>query len=107
MSEISLDRASGDVTAAAHDAAGGQIVYLTEHGQRLAAIVPADMAAELEKLTPEQFRELREDFADAQDAREALAEIEAGARPVPAAQVWAELGLEADLDFDLDLEAGS
>jgi hypothetical protein len=39
MSEISLDRASDDVTAAAHDAAGGQVVYLTEHGQRLAAIV--------------------------------------------------------------------
>jgi len=40
-----------------------------------------------------QFRELLEDFADAQAARESLAEVEAGAEPVPAEQVWAELGL--------------
>jgi hypothetical protein len=103
MSELSLDLAAGDVTAAAHDAAGGHVVYLTQHGQRLAAIVPAAVAAELEKLTPEQFRELLEDFADAEAAREALAEIEAGARPVPAARVWADLGLEGERD----LEAGS
>lgn len=95
MSEISLDHRSGDVTEAAHDAARGQVIYLTEHGHRLAAIVPADLAAELEHLTPEEFRELLADFADAQDAREALAEIEAGASPVPAPQVWAELGLDS------------
>jgi hypothetical protein len=47
----------------------------------------------LEHLTPDEFRELLEDFADAQDAREALAEIEAGASAVPAEQVWAEPGL--------------
>ncbi|MDQ2873929.1 MAG: hypothetical protein M3Y33_03575 [Actinomycetota bacterium] len=61
------------------------MIYLTEHGRRLAAIVPADLAAELEHLTPEEFRDLPEDFADAQEAREALAEIDAGASPVPAA----------------------
>jgi len=93
MSEISLDEASGDMAAAAHDAARGHVVYLTEHGQRLAAIVPAELAAELENLTPEEFRELLEDFADGQAAREALAEIREGASPVPAAQVWAELGV--------------
>lgn len=70
------------------------MVYLTEHGERLAAIVPAELAAELENLTPEEFRELLEDFADGQAAREALAEVEAGAEPVPAEQVWAELGIE-------------
>jgi hypothetical protein len=95
MSEIPLDQAPGDVAAAAHDAARGKVVYLTEHGERLAAIVPADLAAELENLTPEEFRELLEDFADAQAAREALAEIEAGASPVPADRVWAELGLDS------------
>jgi hypothetical protein len=42
---------------------------------------------ELENLTPEEFRELLEDFADGQAAREALAEAEAGAEPVPAEQV--------------------
>jgi hypothetical protein len=52
MSEIPLDQASGDVTAAAHDAARGKVVYLTEHGERLAAIVPAELAAELESSRP-------------------------------------------------------
>ena len=89
MSEIPLEQAPRQVTDAAHDAARGQIVYLTEHGERLAVIVPA----ELESLTPQQLRELLEDFADAQAARESLAEVEAGAEPVPAEQVWAELGL--------------
>ena len=89
MSEIPLEEASRQVTDAAHDAARGQVVYLTEYGERLAAIVPA----KLESLTPQQFRELLEDFADAQAARESLAEVEAGAKPVPAEQVWAELGL--------------
>jgi hypothetical protein len=56
MSEIPLQEAPGQVTDAAHDAAHGQVVYLTEHGER-------------------------------------LAEIEAGAEPVPAEQVWAELSL--------------
>ncbi len=93
MSEIPLDETPGDVAAAAHEAARGKVIYLTEHGQRLAAIVPADLAAELENLSPDEFRELLEDFADAQAAREALAEIEAGACPVPGEQVWAELGL--------------
>ena len=94
MSEIPLDEASGEVTAAAHDAARGQVIYLTENGQRLAAIVPAEIAAEMESMSPEAFLELLEDFADAQAAREALAEIEAGAKPIPAEQVWAELGLD-------------
>ncbi len=75
--------------------ARGKVVYLTEHGERLAAIVPAELAAELENLTPEQFHELLEDVADAQAAREALAEIEAGASPVPAERVWAELALDS------------
>ena len=95
MSEIPLDHAPSDVAAAAHDAARGKVVYLTEHGERLAAIVPADLAAELENLTPEEFHELLEDFADAQAAREALEEIEAGGIPIPAERVWAELGLES------------
>src|ERR1017187_10570976 len=45
MSEIPLEEAPGQVTDAAHDAARGQVVYLTEHGERLAAIVPAELAA--------------------------------------------------------------
>jgi antitoxin (DNA-binding transcriptional repressor) of toxin-antitoxin stability system len=64
VGEIPLEEVPREVTDAAYDAARGQVVYLTEHGERLAAIVPA----ELENLTPEQFRELLEDFADAQAA---------------------------------------
>src|ERR1700733_4702605 len=69
MSGIPLDEASREVSDAAHDAARGQVVYLTEHGVRLAAIVPAELAAELEHLTPRGFRELVEEFADVQGAR--------------------------------------
>jgi antitoxin (DNA-binding transcriptional repressor) of toxin-antitoxin stability system len=100
MSEIPLDEVPRDVSDAAHDAARGRVVYLTEHGARLAAIVPAELAAELEHLTPEAFRELVEEFADIQAAREALAEVEAGAKPVPAAQVWAELDIEAEPEIE-------
>jgi antitoxin (DNA-binding transcriptional repressor) of toxin-antitoxin stability system len=100
MSEIPLDEVPRDVSDAARDAARGRVVYLTEHGARLAAIVPAELAAELEHLTPEAFRELVEEFADIQAAREALAEVEAGAKPVPAAQVWAELGIEAEPEIE-------
>lgn len=49
----------------AHEAAeGGRVVYLTEGGERLVAIVPAAKASELEA----------EDAADLEAARESLAE---------------------------------
>lgn len=100
MSEVPLDKAPREVSDAAHDAARGHVVYVTEHGERLAAIVPAELAAELESLGPEAFRELLEDFADAQAAREALAEIEAGAAPLAAEDVWAELGIKAEAEIE-------
>jgi hypothetical protein len=100
MSELPLDEAPRAVSDAAHNAARGQVIYLTEHGQRLAAIVPAELAAELEGLSPEAFRDLLEDFTDSQAAREALAEIESGARPVAAEEVWAELGMEAQAEIE-------
>jgi DNA-binding MarR family transcriptional regulator len=87
MSEFPLDDVPGEVTAAARDAARGHVVYLTEHGRRLAAIVPAEIAAEMESMSPAAFRELLEDFADAEAARQALAE---GGEPVPWEQVKAE-----------------
>lgn len=62
MSELPIEEAPA-VADAAHEAAGGKVVYITEGGQRLAAIVPADYAADL-----------AEDLADAQAARESLAE---------------------------------
>ena len=65
-------------------------MYLTEHGQRLAAIVPAEVAAEMENLSAEAFRELLEDFADAFEARRSLDE---GGEPIPWEQVKTEAGL--------------
>ena len=89
MSELPLDDEPG-ISAAARDAARGHVVYLTEHGERLAAIVPAEFAAVLEGMTQEQARELVEDLADADAARRALDEP---TDDIPADQVWTELGL--------------
>ena len=89
MSELPVDDGL-DLSAAAHQAARGHVVYLTEHGERLAAIVPAEFAALLEGMTPGQARELVEDLADGRAARQALEEP---GEDIPAEQVWAELGL--------------
>ena len=89
MSELPLDDEPG-ISAAARNAARGHVVYLTEHGERLAAIVPAEFAAALEGMTPEQARELVEDLADSAAARRALDEP---GDDIPADQVAAELGL--------------
>jgi len=88
VSQLPLEDAPG-VVDAAHEAARGQVVYLTEHGKWLAAIVPAEFAAVLEGMTPEQARELLEDLADVAIARQAIAEP---GEDIPAEQVWAELG---------------
>jgi hypothetical protein len=89
MSELPLDDLPG-VAGAAHDAARGQVVYLTEHGERLAAIVPAEFATALEGMTPDEARELLEDLADVATARQALTEP---GDDIPAEQVWTELGI--------------
>jgi hypothetical protein len=89
MSELPLDDGPG-ISAAAHDAARGHVVYLTEHGERLAAIVPAEFAALLEGMTADQARELLEDLADGAAARQALEEP---GEDIPAEQVWTELDL--------------
>jgi antitoxin (DNA-binding transcriptional repressor) of toxin-antitoxin stability system len=52
------------VAEAAHYAAGGRVVYITERGNRVAGIVPAGVAAELERLSPAELAELLEDFAE-------------------------------------------
>ena len=93
MSQLPVEDAPG-INDAAHEAASGRVVYITEEGRRLAAIVPAEYAAALEAMNPEQAAELLEDLADSADAREALAELAAGAEPVPAEQLWAELGID-------------
>jgi antitoxin (DNA-binding transcriptional repressor) of toxin-antitoxin stability system len=92
MSEVTLEDTPA-VADAAYEAAGGQVVYITEHGERLAAIVPASIAAELENLSPEALAELLEDFADGAAARRARASVEAGEELIPWEQVKAEAGL--------------
>ena len=92
MSELPLE----DMPAASdavHEAASGQVIHITEGGQRLAAIVPAELAAELERLSPDELAELLEDFADAAAARAARASIKAGEPLIPWEQVKAEAGL--------------
>jgi antitoxin (DNA-binding transcriptional repressor) of toxin-antitoxin stability system len=65
MSELPITEASDHLSEVAHEAASGQVTYLTEGGRRLAAIVPADVAAEIEAA---------EDADDIRAAEAALAE---------------------------------
>jgi len=66
---------------AVHEAAAGDVVYLTRNGVSIVAVVPADAAEYLEAL---------EDAADTIAARRVLAE---DAPSIPAEEVWAELGV--------------
>src|SRR5258707_12808204 len=93
MTELPLDDAPGDVAAAAHDASRGHVVYLTEHGERLAVIVPAELGPQLERLSPDELADLLEDFADAAAPREARASVEAGEPLIPWEQGKADAGL--------------
>jgi antitoxin (DNA-binding transcriptional repressor) of toxin-antitoxin stability system len=104
MSELALED-TPDLPAAAHEAANGQVVYLTERGKRVAGIVPADLAAALERLTADELEEmassaeeggfdrlaqLLEDLAD----RAAVLESRADPGPgIPWEQIKAEAGL--------------
>jgi uncharacterized protein with ATP-grasp and redox domains len=93
MSDLPLEKVP-DITEAAREAAGGEVVYLTDNaGERLAAIVPAWFADALERMPADELVDLAEELADAAAARAALDEMRAGAKPIPADQVWAELGV--------------
>ena len=63
MREIPLDEAPREIAAVARAAARGEIVYLTEDGERLAAVVPPELAAEMEGLSPEEVLGLLADVA--------------------------------------------
>lgn len=92
MSDVPVETTPG-MAGPAHEAARGRIVYITEHGERVAAIVPAAIAAELERLSPDELVGLLEDFADAAAARDARASIEAGETLVSWDQVKTDAGL--------------
>ena len=92
MTELAIESTPG-VAGPAREAARGQVVYITDHGERLAAIVPAGIAAELERLSPDALAELLEDFADAAAAREARRSIQNDEPLIPWEQVKTEAGL--------------
>ncbi len=71
-----------DVVSRAHYA--GRITYVTRRGVRLAAIVPANLAEEIERA---------EEAADVAAAKDALARIDAGQAPIPLSELRAEFGL--------------
>jgi len=57
MSDLAVESVPA-VAPAAHEAARGRVVYLTEHGDRIAGIVPLELAAILQWVTSDEFDEL-------------------------------------------------
>jgi antitoxin (DNA-binding transcriptional repressor) of toxin-antitoxin stability system len=104
VSELPLEDVPG-VAAPAHEAAGGQVVYITERGERVAAIVPAEVAAVLERLSADELERLSAAAANAglramagllEDLADRAAVLESRADPgpgIPWEQVKAEAGL--------------
>ncbi len=80
--EIPLDQAPSEIAAAARAAARGQIVYLTEDGERLAAIVPPEFAAEMEDLSPDEVLELLDDLSGAPAVGESSSDTDADPGPM-------------------------
>ena len=82
MSEMPITDARAHLTELANRAEyNGESTYLTRHGKRVAAVVPADWLAAMERV---------EDELDNAAADAALAE---DAPTIPAEQLWAQLGL--------------
>ncbi len=61
--EIPVEQVPEDVAEAVRAAARGEIVFLTEDGERLAAIVPPGYAVELEDLAPDEVLALLDEMA--------------------------------------------
>jgi hypothetical protein len=82
VSEVPISEVTGHLDEVAEEsAATGEVIYLTRDGHRLAAIVPAEAAAQIEAA---------EDAADLAAAEAAMAEP---GEDIPASVVWDELGL--------------
>jgi antitoxin (DNA-binding transcriptional repressor) of toxin-antitoxin stability system len=61
--EIPVEQVPEELAEAARAAAHGEIAFLTEDGERLAAIVPSGYAVELEDLSPDEVLELLDEMA--------------------------------------------
>lgn len=104
MSELAVENAP-EVAAPAHEAASGQVVYITEGGNRVAGIVPAEVAAILERLSADKLDELasaatRAGLSDAarlvEDLADRAAVLESRADPGPGTP-WGELKAETGI----------
>jgi antitoxin (DNA-binding transcriptional repressor) of toxin-antitoxin stability system len=63
VQEIPVEQVPEELADAARAAARGEIVFLTEDGERLAAIVPPGYAVELEDLAPDEVLALLDEMA--------------------------------------------
>ena len=110
MSDLAVESAP-DVAAAAHEAARGHVVYVTEQGNRIAGIVPLELVAILDRITTDELDELAaaaelaglinaavllEDLADRAGVLESRAEPGVG---VSWEQLKAEAGTEASMSY--------
>jgi prevent-host-death family protein len=84
--ELSLADARDHLNEVVDEAARGSVTYIMRGGRRMAAIVPADVAEQIERDEDEYLGRL---------ASEALSEIAAGAPTIPLDQVKAELESDA------------
>jgi antitoxin (DNA-binding transcriptional repressor) of toxin-antitoxin stability system len=92
------------VAVPAREAANGQVIYITEHGQRVAGIVSAELASALERLTAGQLEEAadaavkagHEDAANfLEDLADRAAVLESRAEGGPGIP-WEQVRSEAD-----------
>jgi antitoxin (DNA-binding transcriptional repressor) of toxin-antitoxin stability system len=107
MSDLAIESTPA-VAEPAREAASGEVIYITEHGERIAGIVPANLAVALEQLSADELdtlagamadsgltnvAELLDDLADRARARAVRAGIEAGEPMIPWEQAKTDLGL--------------
>jgi antitoxin (DNA-binding transcriptional repressor) of toxin-antitoxin stability system len=105
MSELAVEDGPVLSPDVAREAASGQVIYITEHGQRVAGIVPAELVAALERLSADELEDVAAAAAEAgheeaagllEDLADRAAVLESRADPgpgVPWEQVRAEAGL--------------
>jgi excisionase family DNA binding protein len=90
---VSLDEHPELAAIARRAADSGEIVYLTQHGEQLAAIIPPEVAAALITLGDDEHGDLLTDLVDAENARRTLESIADGEPVVPWEEVKARLEL--------------